>query len=103
MGGRPWLEALKERYDRKDQEGPTNERREFRESPNQRTDKTPAPVVDIKAARTPRSEDERRLLSAGWKPKERFGPSIWEPPDNGFYFSEETALHILNQGKGGKA
>jgi hypothetical protein len=105
MGGRPWLEALKERYERKDQ-GPANERRESREFPKQRTDKTDksrAPVVDIKATRTPRSQDERRLLSAGWKPNERYGLTIWERPDTGFYFSEEAALRILNQEKGGKA
>ena len=42
------------------------------------------------------SPNARRLLDADWKPKVSFGGKvIWERPDNGFYCSEESALHFL--------
>ena len=42
------------------------------------------------------SREHRRLLAAGWNPKVRLGKTIWERPDNGFYVSEEMALHLLD-------
>ena len=60
----------------------------------------PAPVVDVNTARAPRDEDDRRLLAAGWSPKERCGPlrlTIWANPETGFYCSQEVALHRLNE------
>ncbi len=37
------------------------------------------------------------LLEAGWKPKVRLGRTIWRRPDNGFWVSQEMALHMLNE------
>jgi hypothetical protein len=41
------------------------------------------------------TEDARRLLEAGWKPKASFGRVIWERPDTGFWVCEEVALYFL--------
>jgi len=39
----------------------------------------------------------RRLRESAWKPKVSFGKRvIWERPDTGFYYSEESALHLLD-------
>jgi len=44
-------------------------------------------------------ERERRKLEvAGFKPKERCGKIIWQRPDDGFYVSQEAALHFLDSG-----
>jgi hypothetical protein len=44
----------------------------------------------------PDTENARRLLKAGWKPKVSFGGKvIWERPGNGFYYSEEAAICVL--------
>ncbi len=42
-----------------------------------------------------RANEERRLLVAGWSPKERGGIVIWANPETGFYCSREAALHRL--------
>ena len=39
--------------------------------------------------------EERRLLAAGWSPKERGGLVIWANPETGFYCSRDVALHRL--------
>ncbi len=39
-----------------------------------------------------------KLLAAGWQPKERCGKTIWQRPDDGFYVSQEAALHFLGPG-----
>ena len=43
--------------------------------------------------------DERtgKLLDAGWKPKQRLGKTIWCRPDNGFWVSQEMAMHMLDE------
>ncbi len=38
-----------------------------------------------------------KLVAAGWKPKERGGKLIWQSPDNGFYYSQEMATHLLEE------
>ncbi len=42
------------------------------------------------------SPEHRPLLAAGWKPKVLMGKTIWERPDDGFYFSEEMALLLMD-------
>ena len=37
------------------------------------------------------------LIGVGWKPKERCGKTIWQSPDNGFWYSHEMALALLEQ------
>ncbi len=57
--------------------------------------------MDFDIARAARGEDERRLLAAGWSPKDRCGPlelTIWAAPETGFYCSQEVALHRLDWG-----
>jgi len=57
----------------------------------------PASVTDINTARTiQRGPDERRLIAAGWEPKERMGLVIWANPETGFWCSREVALHRLD-------
>ena len=41
--------------------------------------------------------DACKLSAAGWAPKEYCGKVIWEHPGNGFYYSKEVSLHLLNQ------
>ena len=52
-----------------------------------------APVADLQAT----GPQARKLLTASWKPKERCGKIIWQRPNNGFYYSKEVGLHLLNQ------
>ncbi len=96
MGGRPWLEALKEHSGRRDQGQGTRDVIFANALDNELTKPTKAcaPGVDISAARAPRDEDERRLLAAGWSPKERGGLVIWANPETGFYFSQEMAAYF---------
>ena len=57
-------------------------------------------VADIRTARpcfAARDEGERRLIAAGWEPKERMGLIIWASPRTGFYCSQEVALHRLDE------
>ena len=42
-----------------------------------------------------KADEERRLLAAGWSPKERGGLVIWANPETGFYCSRDVALHRL--------
>jgi hypothetical protein len=59
------------------------------------------PEPDIRDGAAPpslESPNARKLLDAGWKPKVSFGGKvIWQRPDNGFYCSEESALHFVKQ------
>ena len=53
----------------------------------------PAEVVRLWTAADP---ETRKLLAAAWKPKERCEKIIWKHPDNGFYYSQEMAVHYLD-------
>lgn len=106
MSARPWLEALK---------GTIRERSaDTGETPEENTEAlplegckrceslgdAPPPALDIRVAEKVRSswgEEERGLMAAGWKPKERGGLVIWANPETGFYCSQEVALHRLKQ------
>jgi len=101
MSVRPWLEALKEHSGRRDQ-GQGARDVIFTDAPVEeyaKGAKAPAPVTNINAARPiQRDPDERRLIAAGWTPKDRCGPlelTIWADPETGFYCSREVALHRL--------
>jgi len=37
----------------------------------------------------------RNLIAGGWKPKEHCGKTIWESPENGFWYSQDMALELL--------
>jgi hypothetical protein len=53
----------------------------------------PALVADLRAT----DPQIRKLRAADWKPKERCGKTIWESPNNGFYYSQEMAAHFLGE------
>ncbi len=101
MSARPWLEALKDTM--REGSASTDETPEKIsetlplagcESPTN----VPPPVVDMQTAeklRGPWGEEERNLIAAGWKPKERGGLVIWANPETGFYCSQKVALHRL--------
>ena len=101
MSDRPWLKVLKATI--RERTAATNETpkktsealRSVRcESPAD----VPPPVADILTADKVRGswgEEERNLIGAGWKPKERGGIVIWANPETGFYCSQEVALHRL--------
>src|SRR4051794_13925418 len=104
MSSRPWLEALK---------ATMRERGADNLDPPEKISETlplegcercksladgPTPVVDSCTAEKvhgPWGEEERGLIAAGWKPKERGGLVIWASPETGFYCSQEVALHRL--------
>ena len=39
----------------------------------------------------------RALRAAGWKPKERCSKTIWQSQDNGFWYSQDMAMHLQSQ------
>ena len=57
----------------------------------QKSQSNPDPVMDMRRT----DPEAQRLLAAGWKPKERGGLVIWARLENGFYYSQEVALHCL--------
>ncbi len=101
MSAKSWLKALKATIG----EEPRPPREESRKPIPPTAQKVRKPrdgaggkVVDTKTTRpifSPRDEEERRLLAAGWKPKERMGLVMWANPETGFYSSQESALHRL--------
>jgi len=44
------------------------------------------------------SPEFRKPRTAGWKPKERCGKTIWQSPQNGFWYSQEMALRLSESG-----
>ena len=54
----------------------------------------PGEVVRMQATADP---EACKLSAAGWEPKERCGKVIWKHPGNGFYYSQEVSVHLLNQ------
>ena len=39
------------------------------------------------------------LRVAGWMHKERCGKTIWQSPDNGFWYSQDMAMHLQGLGR----
>jgi hypothetical protein len=105
MNGRPWLEALKVTIRERgaDTEKPSEKILEALPSEGCERCECPADVppllVDTQTAEKVRGswgEEERRLIAAGWEPKERGGLVIWaKNPETGFYYSLEGALYRL--------
>ena len=63
------------------------------------TDQTKAALVENKPRLLEFLEwEQHRLKESGFKPKERCGKTIWQRPDDGFYVSQEVALHFLDSG-----
>jgi|SRR5215217_4967810 len=44
------------------------------------------------------SPEGRKPKAAGWKPMERCGKTIWQSPQNGFWYSQEMALRLSESG-----
>jgi hypothetical protein len=106
MSGTPWLEALKDTVREGSASTDETQKRiaEALSSEGCERCKSPAvvppPVVNMQIAEKVGGswrEEERRLIAAGWKPKERGGLIIWAHPESGFYFSQEMALHYLKR------
>jgi len=111
MSGRPWLEALKATVRARDadtDETPENKSEALPPEGCERCETladVPPPVVDMQTAEKVRGswgDEERRLIAAGWKPKERGGLVVWAHPETGFYCSQEVALHRLEVREVGK-
>lgn len=106
MSAKSWLGALKEAVGEAPEAAPQSPREGSRKPIPTTVQKVRNPrdgagcevVVDINTARAPRDEEERRLVAAGWEPKERMGLLIWANPETGFYCSREVALLRLTQG-----
>ncbi len=100
-----WLDALKKtieeepRIQREDSEKPTAATAQKLQKPREAEREVGGEVVGLSAARALRSEDERRLLAAGWSPKERSGLVIWRKP-GGSWYGEEVAVLLLARDKG---
>ena len=101
MSGRPWLEALKVTIRERgaDTEKPPEKILEALPSEGcESPADVPPPLVDTQTAEKVRGsweEEQRRLIAAGWEPKERGGLVIWANPETGFYCSQEVALYRL--------
>ena len=62
------------------------------------TDQTKTTLVENKPHLLELLEWERRTLEvAGFKSKERCGQTIWQSPDNGFWYSQDMAMHLQSQ------
>lgn len=101
-----WLDALKETVEEEPQaphENPGKPKVTNVQNVQKPREEARGEVVGLHATRTLRGGGERRLLAAGWSPKDRCGPlelTIWADPDTGFYCSQEIALHRLDQAAG---
>ena len=65
--------------------------------PHQLTDESLGVTADTRliGMRTPEEID---LVAAGWTPKKRLGKSIWQSPENEFWYSQEIAWQLLENG-----
>ncbi len=45
----------------------------------------------------PKTAERRRLLAAGWEPKEKGGKSVWRNPKNGFWYPQRVAMALLGE------
>lgn len=66
-----------------------------------KADKSPIKnnVVKLHAPRLNTHDPD--LVAAGWHPKERCGKTIWRHPETGFYYSEEMAQCVSEEGHAG--
>jgi hypothetical protein len=99
MSGRPWLEALKVTIRERGADTEKPPEKTLEALPSEECESpadVPPPLVDTQTAEKVRGsweEEERRLIAAGWEPKERGGLVIWANPETGFYCSQEVALY----------
>ena len=64
------------------------------------TDQTKTALVENKPHLLELLEWERRTLEvAGFKSKERCGQTIWQSPENGFWYSQDMAMHLQDLGR----
>ena len=105
MSGRPWLEALKVTIRERGADTEKPPEKILEALPSEECESpadVPPPLVDTQTAEKVRGsweEEERRLIAAGWEPKERGGLVIWANPETGFYCSQEVALYVLRPEK----
>lgn len=104
MSAKSWLETLKRTIE-EESSAPSEELPKPEPGTPQNVRKprevSAGEVVDLNAARSGGAvrvtdgSDERRLLAAGWRAKERMRLTIWANPETGLCCSREVALHRL--------
>lgn len=45
-----------------------------------------------------RNEERLELEAAGWWPEDRYGETVWQNPENGFWYTQGVAVTILREG-----
>lgn len=45
-----------------------------------------------------KEEARRRLLAAGWRPEERGAAVVWQNPKTGFWYPEDVAVALIEEG-----
>jgi len=65
--------------------------------PQQPTDDSIGVTTDIHLIEVRRPEGIE-LVATGWTPKERLGKTLWQSPENEFWYSQEIAWQLLENG-----
>jgi hypothetical protein len=104
MSGRPWLEAPKATMREQGADADKSPEKTLEALPPERCERckrladAPTPSDDLRTIPKVHGswgEEERRLMDAGWKPKERGGRLILANSETGFYCSQKVALHRI--------
>lgn len=66
-----------------------------------KADKRPIKNNVVKLHAPSVNDHDEDLASADWHPKERCGKTIWRHPETGFYYSEEMAQCVSEEGHAG--
>ena len=45
-----------------------------------------------------RNEERLELEAAGWRPKDRYGETVWQNPESGFWYPQGVAVTMLREG-----
>jgi hypothetical protein len=45
-----------------------------------------------------RDEERLELEAAGWRPEDRYGETVWQNSESGFWYSQRVAITILREG-----
>lgn len=45
-----------------------------------------------------RNGERLELEAAGWRPEDRYGETVWQNPESGFWYPQGVAVAILREG-----
>ena len=45
-----------------------------------------------------RNGERLELEAAGWRPEDRYGETVWQNPESGFWYPQGVAVTILREG-----